>query len=82
MRLRKKEGPRWLVQLLESEPETRWFHRNVLRRRIRYRVVYAGEPEKFSLIRTLNLPSGAEVTLKVDDAFKRLQKTEGPTATR
>lgn len=54
----------YVAQVWRQEPETRWFHRRVLRRRFRLVLLHAGVCDSFSLEQNLNQISNATVVLR------------------
>jgi hypothetical protein len=75
-RLRGREAlaanERYVAKLYGSEPETRWFHRHLLRRRVRWVLIHAGPCDSFDLELNLNQISNATFVLR--DPFEDLAR--------
>jgi len=54
----------YVAQIYRHEPETRWFHRRVLRRRVRLVLLHSGVCDGFTLEQNLNQISNATIVLR------------------
>ena len=55
-------GPDYSVRLYKIAPETRRFHRLILRRKTRLLLIFHGCPTGFSWERSINMPSRLSIT--------------------